>query len=564
MAKYTIGLDYGTRAIRALLVDTRNGEEVASAEGKYTHGKDGVMSSDDPEFARHHPKDYLDGTASVLKKLLTTAKKQREDFDPQQVVGLGVAATGSTPLPVDRSGQPLALYAPFDEDPDAMARLWKDHTAIPEAEEITQLARRTRPQLLARTGGIYSSEWFFSKIYHCLKHNPKVFDAAYTWVEVSDWVPAFLTGTQAPEDLAINVCAAGHKAMFSADWGGYPDEKFFLRLDSKLADLRTRLKTKANTIGQSVGGLCEQWAKKTSLPEGIPVSTGAVDSHLAAIGAGIGEGTLVKILGTGACDMMVAPEGQPLRDIPGLCGIVRGSILPGYFGLEAGQCAVGDIFEWFSTGLQPGGKRNSTHAKLTEQAETVPAGASGLLGLDWHNGNRSVLVDPLLRGMMLGQNLRTTPAELYRALIESTAYGALTIINRLEQYDVTVRDVVNCGGVAEQNPFVLQLYADVTGRVMKVARTSNASALGAAVAGAVVAGEYRNLPEAQQAMTGIRDLHFEPRMGEHAVYRKLYRLYKQLHDAFGTTSWKGNLGNVMKELLEIRAAVRNGEYEDSQ
>ncbi|MCP5516567.1 MAG: ribulokinase [Verrucomicrobiales bacterium] len=556
-AKYTIGLDYGTNSVRALLVNTSNGQEVSTAVWTYAHGEQGVILGRDPNLARQHPADYLKGAEVTIRKVLAAARRSVKGFAADQVVGIGVDTTGSTPLPVDAAGQPLAFQERFDTEPAAMAWLWKDHTGVAEAEEITALAAKTRPHYLAKCGGTYSSEWFFSKILHCLRTSPKVAKAAHSWVELADYVPAALTGTEAPDQLTVGVCAAGHKAMFNDDWGGYPDEEFLGQLDPRLAALRGRLRPKAATIDQAVGGLTAAWAKHTGLQAGIPVATGAFDAHLGGVGSGIAPGALVKIIGTSTCDMMVAPSGQKLADIPGLCGIVKGSILPGFYGLEAGQSAVGDIFNWFVNYIQPGGKAGS-HEALTAAAAKLAPGESGLLALDWNNGNRTILVDQRLTGLLLGQTLYTTPAEIYRALIEATAFGALTIINRFEEYGVKVEQVLNCGGIAEKNPVVMQIYADVTGRPMRISRSAQTCALGAAIAGAVVAGVYPNVEAAQRRMTGLKPQAFRPKAKAHATYRELYALYRTLHDAFGTKQWKGGLHGVMKQLLEIRSAARAG------
>jgi L-ribulokinase len=554
-AKYTIGLDYGTNSVRALLVNVANGREIASAVWGYAHGTAGVILARDPNLARQHPADYIQGAEITIKKALAAAKKNVPGFKPEQVVGIGVDTTGSTPLPVDASGQPLAFQKKFANHPAAMAWLWKDHTGVAEAAEITALAKKMRPQYLAKCGGTYSSEWFFSKILRCLRTAPEVFKAAYTWVECADYIPAALTGTEHPDQLIVGVCAAGHKAMFSDDWGGYPDAKFLAKLDPKLGALRARLRPQAHTIDRAVGGLTAAWARRTGLPAGIPVAVGAFDAHLGGVGSGIAPGALVKIIGTSTCDMMVAPARQKLADVPGLCGIVKGSILPGYYGLEAGQSAVGDIFNWFVNYIQPGGQAG-THEALTADAAKLKPGESGLLALDWNNGNRTILVDQRLTGLLLGQTLYTTPAEIYRALIEATAFGALTIINRFEEYGVKVAQVLNCGGIAEKNPVVMQIYADVTGRPMKVSRSAQTCALGAAIAGAVVAGAHPTYAAAQKAMTGLKPRVFKPNPQAHATYRQLYALYKKLHDAFGLASWSGSLSDVMKRLLDIRSRVR--------
>lgn len=554
-AQYTIGLDYGTNSVRTLIVNAANGKEVASAVWEYAHGTHGVILARDPNLARQHPADYLEGAEITIKKALALAKKTVRGFKAADVIGIGVDTTGSTPLPVDARGIPLAFNKRFAKNPAAMAWLWKDHTGVIEAGEITALAKSIRPQYLAKCGGTYSSEWFFSKILHCLRSAPEVFDAAHTWVECADWIPAMLTGTEAPDKLIVGVCAAGHKAMYNDTWGGYPDAEFLGELDPKLGALRTRLCAKAHTIDRAVGKLTAEWARRTGLPAGIPVAVGAFDAHLGGVGSGIAPGTLVKIIGTSTCDMMVVPVGQQLADIPGLCGIVNGSILPGFYGLEAGQSAVGDIFNWFVNYIQPLGKAGS-HEALTAGAAKLKPGESGLLALDWNNGNRTILVDQRLTGLLLGQTLYTTPAEIYRALIEATAFGALTIINRFEEYGVKVGQIVNCGGIAEKNPLVMQIYADVTGRPMKVSRSAQTCALGAAIAGAVVAGAYPDYASAQKAMTGIKSRVFQPKPEAHAIYKELYVIYRKLHDALGTKDWVGNLFDVMKQLIEIRSRVR--------
>jgi L-ribulokinase len=555
-AKYTIGLDYGTNSVRALVVDTANGREVGTAVWNYSHGTAGVILSRDPNLARQHPADYLKGAEVTIRKALADAKKHVRGFKPEQVAGVGVDTTGSTPLPVDARGRPLAFDKRFAKNPAAMAWLWKDHTGVAEAAEITALASKIRPQYLAKCGGIYSSEWFFSKILHCRRTAPDVFAAAHSWVELADFVPAALTGTEAPDKLTAGICAAGHKAMFNEGWGGYPDKEFLSQLDPQLGELRARLCPRVRTVAQAVGGLTAEWAKKTGLQADIPVAAGAFDAHLGGIGAGVATGTLVKIIGTSTCDIAVWPSTEKLADIPGLCGIVNGSVLPGYFGLEAGQSAVGDIFNWFVNYLQPGGKKIGSHEELSRGAAKLRPGESGLLALDWNNGNRTVLVDQRLTGLLVGQTLYTTPAEIYRALIEATAFGALTIINRFEEYGVQIEQVVNCGGIAEKNPLVMQIYADVTGRPMKISRSAQTCALGAAIAGAVVAGVHRDFASAQKAMTGLKPKIFKPDPKAHEVYRALYGLYKSLHDAFGTKEPGSNLYDVMKRLIDIRNRVR--------
>lgn len=554
-AKYTIGLDYGTNSVRALIVNVANGAEVAAAVWTYSHGTQGVILARDPNLARQHPADYVKGAAITIKQAVTSAKKSIKGFNAGQVIGIGVDTTGSTPLPVDKDGQPLAFQKKFAGNPAAMAWLWKDHTGVAEAAEITGLARKMRPQYLAKCGGTYSSEWFWSKILRCLRVSPAVFNAAHSWVELADYVPAALTGTEHPKKFIAGVCAAGHKAMWNANWGGYPDVQFLSKLNPKLGKLRTRLTSRVHSIDRAVGGLTAAWARKTGLKAGIPVAVGAFDAHLGAVGSGVSTGALVKIIGTSTCDIAVSPNTKKLADVPGLCGIVDGSVLPGYFGLEAGQSAVGDIFNWFVNYIQPGGKAG-THEALTADAAKLKPGESGLLALDWNNGNRTILVDQRLTGLLVGQTLYTTPAEIYRALIEATAFGALTIIKRFEEYGVKIRQVINCGGIAEKNPVVMQIYADVTGRPMKVSRSAQTCALGSAIAAAVVAGAHKDYASAQRRMTGLKPKVFKPNAKAHATYKELYRLYRKLHDALGTKQGDGNLYDVMKKLIEIRSLVR--------
>jgi L-ribulokinase len=555
-AKYTIGLDYGTNSVRALIVNVANGAEVATAVWTYSDGTQGVILSRDPNLARQNPADYVIGAEITIKEALAQAGKNVRGFKPEQVVGIGVDTTGSTPLPVDANGRPLAFNKKFANSPDAMAWLWKDHTGVNEAAEITALAKKIRPQFLAKCGGVYSSEWFWSKILKCLRVAPEVFNAAHSWIELADFVPAELTGTLAPDKFIAGVCAAGHKAMWNAKWGGYPDAQFLSKLNPKLAKLRSRLTPRVHSIDRAVGGLTETWARKTGLPEGIPVAVGAFDAHLGAVGSGVAPGTLVKIIGTSTCDIAISPNTKKLADVPGLCGIVDGSVLPGYFGLEAGQSAVGDLFNWLVNYIEPGGKKVLSHRDLDEAALKLKPGESGLLALDWNNGNRTILVDQKLTGLLVGQTLYTTPAEIYRALVEATAFGALTIINRFEEYGVKISSVVNCGGIADKSALTMQIYADVTGRPMKISRSAQTCALGSAIAAAVVAGAHKNFASAQRAMTGLKPKIYKPNPKAHAVYRELYAIYKTLHDAFGTREWHGNLFGVMKQLIDIRTRAR--------
>jgi len=556
--QYALGVDYGTNSVRALLVDVSDGSEVASHVVNYPSGEAGILlDAQDPNLARQNPADYIAGFYKSVRGALGAAARQR-GFQPAEVVGIGIDTTGSTPLPVDRSGTPLALKPEFQKDLAAHAWLWKDHTAHAEAAEITERARRGAYGYLAKCGGTYSSEWYWSKILHCQRTAPKVFSAAYSWVELADFVPAFITGNLDPLTLPRGICAAGHKAMYNDQWGGLPSKEFLGGLDPALAELRDRYAAQAVPADRQAGLLSAEVARKVGLPAGLPVAVGAFDAHMGAVGAGIKPGTLVKIIGTSTCDMMVAPMDGRLPDIPGLCGIVPGSIIPGMYGLEAGQSAVGDIFNWFVKYLAPRQytAKGDAHANLTRAAAQLRPGESGLLALDWNNGNRTILVDPLLVGLLVGQTLHTTAPEIYRALVEATAFGALRIINRLEEYGVAVKEVVNCGGIAEKNPFVMQIYADVCNRPMKISRSAQTCALGAAIFAAVVGGAYRSVEQAQRRMTGVKAQVFRPRKAAAKTYAELYPLYRTLHDAFGTSGFDGQLGRLMKDLIAIRNRVR--------
>jgi L-ribulokinase len=536
-----------------VIVDIADGSETGTAVYEYPTGNAGIiLDKNDHNLARQNPADYIKGIEVTIKKAIATAKRSDKKFKPEAIIGIGVDTTGSTPLPVDKNGMPLGMLPEFKKNKNAQAWLWKDHTGFAEAAEITELARKEHPEYLAKCGQTYSSEWFFSKILHCLRTDPKVFDAAYSWVECCDYIPAVLTGNERPEAIKRSRCAAGHKAMFNSNWGGLPAKEFLAKLDPKLGELRDRLYDKTYTVETEAGKLTPQWAKNLGLKAGISVAVGAFDAHLGAIGSGIATGKLVKIIGTSTCDTLVAESGKQLADIPGICGIVDGSILPGYIGLEAGQSAVGDIFNWFVNYIQPGGKAAGSHEALTKKASKLKPGQSGLLALDWNNGNRTILVDQRLTGLLLGQTLHTKPEEIYRALIEATAFGALTIINRFEEYGVKVTEVINCGGIAEKSPLLMQIYADVTGREMKVSRSAQSCALGAAIAAAVTSGGYQNFTEAQAAMCGIKKITYKPKPENHTIYKKLYTLYKQLHDAFGLNGFSGTMANVMKELLNIK------------
>jgi L-ribulokinase len=551
MPQYAIGLDFGTNSARCLVVRIDEGEVVAHAVFPYPSGEDGILLDDrEPELARQHPKDYVEALRYLLTQGVLEARSRDEDFHPERVVGIGVDATASTPMPLNASGVPLALEDAFSEDFSAMAWLWKDHTSHAEAGEITERARRERPFYLGKCGGSYSSEWFWAKLLRCARTSPKVFESAFTWMELCDWIPQTLTGFRNP---VRGICSAAHKALYHPEWGGYPDEEFLQGLHPGLARVRRTLQGEVRSVAHSVGGLSREWAELTGLKEGTAVAVGAIDAHMGAVGAGVREGTLVKILGTSTCDMAVSPLERPLPEIPGIAGIAPESILPGHYGLEAGQSAVGDLFYWFTERMLAG-----DHQELMERASRLKPGESGLLALDWNNGNRNVLADPRLTGLLVGQTLSTRPFEVYRALIEATAFGALTILRRLEEYGVMIEEIVTCGGIAEKNPLLLQIYADVTGKVLKVSRSPETCALGAAMCGSVVGGAFSSYDEARERLTGVRDKAYYPDADNHRVYARLYELYQTLHDAFGTSGTRHDLYPVMKELLRIRDEARKG------
>lgn len=565
MSKYAIGLDFGTNSCRSLIVDIADGKEVASFVFNYSSGEAGIITrASDPNLARQNPADYLEGIEVTIKEAIKKAKSIDLNFSPEKIIGIGVDTTGSSPMPVDENGTPLCFNQKFKDQPAAMVWLWKDHTSFAEAQAITDLAEKIRPQFLAKIGGVYSSEWFWSKIWHCQKENPEVFDSAYSFVEICDWIPAVLVGDTNPDHLKRSICAAGHKAMFNEQWGGLPDSEFLEKLSPGLGNLHGKLFSKAFSAEERAGYLCDEWAKKLGLSNKVAVAVGAFDAHMGAVGAGIKTGTLVKILGTSTCDIMVSPSNKSLADIPGVCGIVNGSVMNGFYGIEAGQSAVGDIFLWFVNNLVPesyGKTQDEKFSNLEKAASKLKPGESGLMALDWNNGNRTILVDVRLTGLLLGQTLHTQPHEIYRALLEATAFGALAIIDRIEENGVKINEVVNCGGLAIKNSLLMQIYADVTNRPMKVSRSEQTPALGAAIFAAVSAGKnvsgFENIDQAKAAMTGV-DKTYNPIEKNHEVYKELYAIYKQLHDGFGTKGWSGSMFNVMKDLLEIRDNIHEG------
>jgi len=566
MAFYSIGVDYGTNSVRAVVVDTADGRVVGTKVFDYPSGEQGVLlDPKQPHLARQNPADYVEGLRVAVADALKAAEADPQ-FSRDRVIGMGVDTTGSTPLPVDAKARPLAMDPRWKNNLAAHAWLWKDHTSAAEAVAITETAKAHAPELLAPIGGTYSSEWWWSKIWHCLKMAPDVFDAAASWVELADFVPAVLAGVDDPRKIVRCICAAGHKAMYADAWGGLPPKSFLSRLDPKLADLRDRLYDHAYAPGRPAGTLSGEWAKTLGLREGIAIAMGGFDAHYGAVGSGVRTGTLVKIIGTSTCDCAIAPVADEIANVPGICGIVNGSIMPDYFGIEAGQSAVGDLLKWWVEGVCRGG--DALHAQLSAEASTLAPGESGLIALDWNNGNRTILVDTRLTGVILGQTLHSTRAEIYRALIEATAFGARAIIERMRDYGVAIDRVVCCGGIAEKNDLFMQIYADVIGQPMLIAGSPQTPALGAAVSAAVTAGAagggYDTWTEAQDRMTSLKAKRFDPRPDAKAVYDELYGIYRELHDAFGLPAGalakagvSPDLGTLMKRLLALKERTVN-------
>ena len=535
MAQFALGLDFGTNSVRALIVECADGAELGTGVATYASGDEGVIyDPKDHNFARQNPADYPNAISKAITEAINEATPR--GFDKKDLVGIGIDTTGSTPIPLAKDGIPLSMHEEFKDHPAATAWLWKDHTSHEEAAEITEKAKQQNKPYLAKCGGAYSSEWLWSKALHCARTAPEIFEAAHTWMELCDFIPSRMT------KLGINVprgiCAAGHKGMYSDAWGGLPEKEFLKSVDPRLAPLRDRMYERAFPSDHKAGELSDQHAQAFNLKPGTPVAVGILDAHAGAVGSGVAPGRMVKIIGTSTCDILV---GANVPDIPGVSGVVEGSVIPGMTGIEAGQSAVGDIFAWWSRvcGL--------SQEELSSQAKKLRPGQSGLIALDWNNGNRCILADPLLTGFLVGQTLHTTAAEIYRALIEATAFGALKIIRRIEEYGVGIDELVACGGIAEKSPLTMQIYADVLNRPIKLSRSAQAPALGAAIFGSVVGKAHKNVQSAQAAMCGFKDIQYTPDRNSVLVYKKLFSLYERAHDALS-----GPDNTAMKELIQIR------------
>jgi L-ribulokinase len=544
MTKYTLGVDYGTDSVRTVLVDTTNGKEISHSVFYYPRWKAGKYCDPSKNRFRQHPLDYLEG----IEKTIIEAIAKAPAGTAEQIVAISVDTTGSTPVAVDQSGTPLALLPAFSENPNAMFVLWKDHTATAEAEEINVLAKSWGGIDYTKfEGGIYSSEWFWAKILHVLREDKTVREAAWSWVEHCDWIPALLTGITDPMLLKRSRCAAGHKAMWHAQFEGLPSEEFLGRLDPLLKGIRSRLYTNTHTCEVKAGNLSPEWAKRLGLSENVAVGAGSFDAHIGALGGEIKPYYLSKIMGTSTCDILIAPsEEVGEKFVKGICGQVDGSVVPGMLGLEAGQSAFGDVYAWFRTLLLGPAEKLILNSKLmdeqtkaaliaeladqmipwlTSEAEKIGIGETGIIALDWLNGRRTPDANQLLKGAILGLNLGSDAPAIFRALVEATAFGSKKIIDRFISEGINIEGIIALGGVAKKSRFVMQVVADVINKPILVARSEQACALGSAMAAAVVGGVYPTIAEAQQAMGGGFETEYLPIPANAEKYQSLYEQY---------------------------------------
>lgn len=536
--RYSLGLDYGTDSVRAILVDTAAGEVEATASSSYSRWAEGRYCEPASASFRQHPLDYLDCLCEVITDLWTEAPPGAAE----KVAGLSIDTTGSTPVAVDKEGTALALKPEFAENPNAMFILWKDHTAVREAEEINKKCKSWGGEDFTRClGGVYSSEWFWSKILHVLREDSRVRESAYSWIEHCDWLPAVLTGNLQPEKVKRSRCAAGHKAMWHPDWNGLPPEDFFTTVDPLLGGLRDRLYTYSYTSDQCAGNLTGEWAEKLGLPHGLPVGVGAFDAHMGAVGANIRPGTLLKVMGTSTCDMTVANyEDIEGKLIKGICGQVDGSILPGKIGLEAGQSAFGDLYAWykdllawpmrniFSTTEATENAEQKILSKLNDAAAALPPGTDQPVAVDWINGRRTPYADQTLNMAIAGINIGTDAPRLYRTLAEATAFGARAIMERFEDEGISISSILGSGGISQKSPFVMQVCADILNRPLEVVAAEECCALGAAMFASVVGNVHGDIETAQTVMNpGIMKT-YNPRSETREIYDKLYAQYQEL------------------------------------
>lgn len=546
-SKYVIGIDYGTDSVRSVVVDTKDGTFAGSSVFEYPRWKKGLYCDPAINQFRQHPLDYLEGLERSVKGALQGLSPDITD----NIAGISVDTTGSTPVAVDMDGMPLSLKTGFESNPDAMFVLWKDHTSVREAAEINELARSWDGVDYTRfEGGIYSSEWFWAKILHVLRQSPEVRKSAWSWVEHCDWIPALLTGNTNPLRLKRSRCAAGHKAMWHRDFGGLPDQKFLSRLDPLLSGIRERLYTETFTCDNEAGRLSPEWAEKLGLSQDVKVGVGSFDAHLGAVGGEIKPYHLVKVMGTSTCDMLTVPmEEVGERLVAGICGQVDGSIVPGMLGLEAGQSAFGDIYAWFSrllmwpvTEIISGmnwldretreriGEETAERiiAELSRQAQPLPLEETAVVALDWMNGRRTPDANQELKGVIAGLSLGSDAPRIFRALVEATAFGSKMINERFISEGMRIDGLIAIGGVAKKNPFVMQIVADVLNVPIKVANSDQTCALGSAMAASVAAGVHRDIPAAQKAMGGGFERVYQPDPVRASKYEKLFLKYREL------------------------------------
>ncbi len=545
--KYVIGIDYGTDSVRSVVVDTSNGEIAGSSVFEYPRWKKGLYCDPSINQFRQHPLDYIEG----LEQSVSGAIKALSPEIINSIAGITVDTTGSTPVAVDKDGTPLSLKSGYESNPDAMFVLWKDHTGVKEADEINKLSKTWGGTDFTKyEGGIYSSEWFWAKILHVLRHSKEVRKDAFSWVEHCDWIPGLLTGKTDPLKLKRSRCAAGHKAMWHEDFDGLPDEKFLTKLDPLLSGLRERLFSETYTCDTEAGIISPEWAKRLGLPAEVKIGAGTFDAHSGAAGGEIKPYHLVKVMGTSTCDMIVAPlkeAGDKL--VAGICGQVDGSIIPGMLGLEAGQSAFGDIYAWFvrllmwpvnnliseMTWLDEKSRKRIIEesgdqmiVRLSEQAEGIPVEETSIIALDWMNGRRTPDANQSLKGAITGLSLGSDAPRIFRALVEATAFGSKMINERFISEGIRIDEVIAIGGVAKKNPFVMQIVADVLNMPIKVAASEQTCALGSAMAASVVAGVYKDIPEAQKAMGGGFEKEYRPDPSRAKKYETLFRKYKEL------------------------------------
>ena len=541
--KYVIGLDYGSDSARAVVINAETGAELASSVKYYPRWMEGKYCIPSANQYRQHPQDYID----VLEFTVKDALSKCPAGTAENVVGIAFDTTGSTPVFTDKNGTPLSMLPEFAENPNAMFVLWKDHTGIKEANEINELSRKWNIDYTSYEGGIYSSEWFWAKALHVLRADEKVREAAYSIVEHCDWMPALLTGVTIPEQMYRSRCASGHKAMWLEEWGGLPSEEFLTALDPVLTGFRSRLFTETCSSDMKVGNLTPEWAEKLGLTTNVAVAVGAFDAHMGAVGAEIKPGALVRIIGTSTCDIMVSDyETMGDKLIPGICGQVDGSVIPGLIGLEAGQSAFGDIYAWFkrvvawpvenilakSTLIDEATKQklidetmDQIIPALSEEAMKIPVSASTVLATDWMNGRRTPDANQMLKGTITGLTLASSAPLIFRALVEATAYGSKAIVDRFRENGVEINEVIGIGGIALKSPFVMQVMADVLGMPIKVAKSDQACAFGASMFAAVAAGVYSKVEDAQNAMGMGFASEYQPDMKNHELYLELYKQY---------------------------------------